>query len=443
MLGYFNRFASDDYGLISLLNEYSVWGAMVAMYRGWSAMWGTYLLLNPLMLLLIAAGNLVWYSVFIIALIAYTFYKLLQVVDRYFGLQLPSSIIFLYSFLLFASFYFLSLDTGESWFWIFCSVEYLAGFIVLCLGTVFVFQNSHNIFSYLLIAICFTHAGGCALPVWSIGLIFFFLFYFLLFKKNKYVLKNIFHEKYFMPATIAFTFLIVAVTITLLSPGTAQRQTMLPHPTLIKGIEMTCKAFGKAFLFKAPFKIVLFPLFAMPWFYLGYLLKQNTILRIDKNSVKKILVVSFFIFFCLTALAIFPAAYILSDIPGYRVWTQVYFYAAVLCALTGLVIGNTIEISPLKINRLVITTSVVLLVFITTVIITQYKTVCAYSMAIDKRVVYLKELNKQGNAKLIELKKLPNPGMLHSAEITEDTLHYDNQNLKKALGLNFNIKRGR
>ena len=107
MLGYFNRFASDDYGLISLLNEYGVWGGMVAMYHGWSAMWATYLLLNPFMLFLIFAGNLVWYSVFIILLVVYTFYKLLQFFNHQFNLRLPFSIIFFYSFLLFASFYFL------------------------------------------------------------------------------------------------------------------------------------------------------------------------------------------------------------------------------------------------------------------------------------------------------------------------------------------------
>ncbi len=61
-----------------------------------------------------------------------------------------------------------------------------------------------------------------------------------------------------------------------------------------------------------------------------------------------------------------------------------------------------------------------------------------YAKAYDQRMIYIKSNND--NIELLELAPLPPSGMLFSAELSNDTSHFSNQHLKKALNLKFNIK---
>ena len=69
----------------------------------------------------------------------------------------------------------------------------------------------------------------------------------------------------------------------------------------------------------------------------------------------------------------------------------------------------------------------------------QYNTTQAYAQQVDNRIYILKTLQKKGNQLATPLNALPTAGLLYSAEINTDTSYFSNKDLKKALGLKFNI----
>ena len=69
----------------------------------------------------------------------------------------------------------------------------------------------------------------------------------------------------------------------------------------------------------------------------------------------------------------------------------------------------------------------------------QYTTTNTYVKAYDERVKQLQDLQASRNKNTIQLKPLPSSGLLYWEELKEDTTFYVNQQLKKGLGLDYQI----
>jgi hypothetical protein len=73
--------------------------------------------------------------------------------------------------------------------------------------------------------------------------------------------------------------------------------------------------------------------------------------------------------------------------------------------------------------------------------ITQLFIVPGYAKACDNRINYLEEVRKNENLKVVYVESLPDPGYLYSAEISSDTGHFTNLELRLGLKLPFSVAR--
>jgi len=439
MLGSHNRFTSDDHGMIYLLNSFGITGGTKYLYLNWSTSWSIFILLLSIISWLYSGASFIWYTVLVLVLLGIACKKILSFAFSHWGIRLPGYLLINYSVLLCATFFFLSFDKGESWFWITCSVEYLLGFVILLLGISAVLSSSTTLFNYILIALFFTCVGGGVLPVVLVAYSSFFIYYAISLRKFGFKVKSS-QNKFAKKVHVAFLFFFISALFMLLGPGKTARMATLPEPSFITAFGMFAKGVGKAAIHELPYALPVFFLCIIPWILLGHHFKKTGITLLRKIDLKKSLFRVIIGFAGLILVTLFPAAYLLSDIPPYRVWTQVYFGMAVLCCFGGLVFGNLTSIRHSFINALFISSGLVSLVLICVICYHQFKVVSVYSKAVDTRLERLEALEKKKNNKLIVLKKLPPSGLLYSAEVSTDSLHFNNDNLRKGLGLHFRVK---
>lgn len=65
----------------------------------------------------------------------------------------------------------------------------------------------------------------------------------------------------------------------------------------------------------------------------------------------------------------------------------------------------------------------------------------AYARAFKERQSLLTMYKEEGRETVLVVKQLPDPGYLYSADITPDTTHMYNIQLKTGMGLSFNVAR--
>jgi hypothetical protein len=436
LLGYYNQFASDDYGLIYVKDTYGMWGGTKYMYFNWSTIWTNFLFAFPLIQFLQSTGSLFWYTLILISLLLFSVYKILSFIFSSFSVKANWFTRLNFTILFCATFFFLSFNKGESWFWITCSVEYLFSIVVLLLGVCTIISKSTSALNYFITALLFVYVGSCVLPLVLAVYVGFICYYCFMFSKNNRGVKKYLVKK----MSFAFMCFVISSVVMFFGPGKEKRMETLADPEISTGLLMGMKSIGKITLYDMPYVFPFFILFAILWGFLGNCLKNSGGQVLRRGSLKKFLFFTACSFTLLGLLTVFPASYILSDTPPYRALTQVYFGLAVICSTGGFVIGNHFIFSK-KFNAILfVSSSLLLIFFIGETGYSQFNITSKYSEALDKRIKLLNDLNCNGNKKLVVLEKLPPSGMLYSAEISTDSLHYNNVNLKKGLKLNFNVK---
>ncbi|HXB38896.1 MAG TPA: DUF6056 family protein [Bacteroidia bacterium] len=436
LLGYYNQFASDDYGLIYVKDTYGMWGGAKYMYFNWSTIWTNFLLAFPLIQFLQSTGSLFWYTLILISLLLFSVYKIVSFVFSSFDITTSTFTLLNFTVLFCATFFFLSFNKGESWFWITCSVEYLFSIVVLLLGICAILNKSVSILNYVIIALLFIFVGSCVLPLVLAAYVGFICYYCFIFSKNNWGVKKYLVKK----ISFAFVYFVISSVVMFFGPGKEKRMETLANPEISTGLLMGIKSIGKMALYDMPYVFPFFILFAILWGFLGNCLKNSGGQVLRRGGLKKVLFFAGCLFVLLGLVTVFPASYVLSDTPPYRALTQLYFGLTVICCAGGFVIGNHFNFSKKFSSILFIFSSFLLLFFIGKTVYQQFNIASKYSAAIDKRIELLNNLNCNGNKKLVVLEKLPPSGMLYSAEISTDSLHYNNVNLKKGLKLIFNVR---
>ncbi|MBN8703054.1 MAG: hypothetical protein J0M08_08310 [Bacteroidetes bacterium] len=414
VLGYFNRFASDDFTLLYLLNNYGVWDGMLAMYHNWSTYWAFYLIILPFVKLLIYVNNLLPYSILLVATTVITFYRLFIVLESELNFELSKAKKIHSAIFLTASFFWISLDKGQSWFWIFCSTEYTWSAIIVVLLFTFLIEAKNSAWRLAVIALLSIIIGGSAVPV--------FIFYcflmglLLLFYKNKISITKI---------GLSLVLFSISVAITILGEGSGKRQQMLPSPSIVIAVKMlTIHALQ---ITKAYWQIGIIGLFCtlIGWQSISPIKNNLTPVYFKSNYLFAFLLILIF-------LVTFPAAYLLSDVPPMRIWGCIYISLAISLVL--------FSISIKKQNKIVrLTAAIFFVLFVCYNIITQFVIVKKYSAAYDSRMNYI--LMESKNTKTLLLEPLPPAGMLYSAEINTDSTHFTNRQLKMTYQIDLNLKR--
>lgn len=421
-LGWYNRMAHDDYGVLMKVHEYGVLGSVGYWYQTWSGRWAANAIIAGLLSVFHNYGGLFLYSLatLIFCLVACRVF-IGSVWLRLRQTTLESPLAWGLGGLLSVSLFYLTFDIGETWFWVTASVMYLWTVLACLLGLGWVLSDKQAWWQWVGISLCFLFIGGS-----NEG----YALVLLVALPALLLVKRISKPK----LAIAFVALLVGFVILYLAPGNGVRKGYFPEVGLwqtLKVAGVSYKILVKEFIIpKLPYLL----LFSLPWAGLGF--------KSAKPSTGNFLRVAGVIVFAtsiLCFLAMLPTAYTLVSLGPKRYLMQVSFYLALGVAGMGLCMGYYLGQS--KIFPII--TPVSLLIIALTLLLTlinQYPIVKRYAAAEDTRITLLLEEKQKGRTEILALDPLPPSGLLKSNEIKEYPDHFSNQNLKAALGLNFEIR---
>ncbi len=437
-LNYYTRLASDDYFFIWDIQHHGMLKSAYLQYIQWS---GRFLstLSSGIFYKLFLFNNTYYFilslSIFILLIVG--FYKLISnlflwqnsTINKFQKILLAVSSV--------AMLFFLSINTGETWFW-FCSLSsYLWSIVAFVWGLSFLFSNKKNVLTYLGIISCFVYCGQTS-EVYSVvyGILFLVLFIFQLKKNNHYndFIKNSFNRKLItITCSLGISFFIV-----LIAPGNYSRATQFPTPTLINTIELIARMSFKLFFYFIPQKLIYVFIFSIPFLLVGKLLNNGEQINF-KPFFKKIQFATLLLF--ISIIIVFASIAILTSQSGeYRVWFIISFLLTIYFITLSFYAGYLGLISTKKIELLKKISLILGIIILMYDLITQFETTKKYASSYDERIIYLKKKNEEiKNDTLLILPPLHSSGMLFSSEISNDTSHFTNKELRLCFNLKYHI----
>lgn len=437
MLCYFNRLATDDYyfiwdvrhnGIIgNVKSQYMEWCgrfaatfAMDVFYKFFDIQYSDYMLFPLLSAILLSTGM----------------YFLLGNVSSKVSIKLTKSQKVLASSSFTALLFFLSVDIGESWFW-FCGLSsYLWSIIAFVWGCVFLSNTKHAFLSTLFAVLCFIYIGGSSEVYSVIYGLFFTTFLYINYRNAENIKLFISTNKKFLVVYFVFA---ISFIIFLIAPGNYLRDGLFPEHQFWYSFFITAKSFVKFGILYLPSKLPYILVFAVPFLFLENVFKLIDI-KLFHLSFKTFFIKSTILFIGVLFVFFLMVAYVMVETGPPRMWFLVSFMLSIYCCFICFYAGykdifKEKQLSFVKNGSVALGIGLMLFHFIY-----QYPIASNYAKATDSRNEYVIELNKTiKNDTLIYLEPLPAPGMLYSTEISTDTTHFTNRELRLGYELKFHV----
>lgn len=438
LLVWHNAYAADDLFFVWNVKTRGVIGSVVYMYNTWTPRSAEMLLYALLTKYFPERMALLIYGLIVFVLlinIGYLFIKHL-ISTHIFIQKIPNYVIFLFVTLFLASFFFFTFSIPETWFWLCSSAGYLLGLTASLYVIYFIASPAKSFITFSGLIVSSLYVAGSTESYF----IFFFVVLILLLLWNA----SQFHFKFSQikkslqvkKIIVVLVLLSAGMLYLITSKGLSFRSNLLTHASFMGTLIITCKSIVKMFIWYVPTKIGYLLLFSIPFLVLGVWLKQEY--NVQFNWTRKQFVYGVILFLFLQVIAIIPASYLLSDIGPLRSFTINAFLFTLFFNAFMMYVGNVhahnVQLLPLYISGVVVIVSL-----LTYTLINQVEVTGRYKQSIASRYKLLKYEEQQKRQKTLYLDALPSSGLLHSAEITTDSLDYRNQFLKKHLGLSFNI----
>ncbi len=428
-----SRLSADDFFFLKNLEVHGWWQSMVISWESWVTRWASVLWLNSIFSLFLLTGNFLFFHIITLLMLCFALYRLSAFSIDFFirnrkqtspGLStlsdLPRHSRFAVSLLI--SFFVLTADVGETFFWITSSSMYLWGFIAFCFLLAEVLRGQQSTSSIAVCVITAAFVGGSAEALAIPTLIV--LLMILAFQVSK---------KMFKPATaVSIAVLLISILISYSGEGRTIRQSALPDSSLIQSVLLTFRSFVQIELYFLTEKFFWIPLIFVSWMGFGASLTLNLNLNIKYFSW---LLVGFFL---LCFIFIFPTCYLLGEIPPLRAGIFIGFLNCCLLSFAGVITGAYIR-KPLIITIVSSLAVLVLVVMIGKIAMEQKKITTNYARSVDKRIQFLKSFIDDGENAAIVLERLPDSGLLLSSEISSDPSDFRNQHLKNYFGIENDI----
>ncbi len=438
ILSFNMRLATDDYFFIWDVKTHGIMQSVYLQYIQWCGRYFAVFLYDVVYWLF--DSHQIYYSVLVLFIFLFLIggiYRLLLSVINHFDFKMETTNRWFATLSFTALLFFLTISTGETWFW-FCSMSsYLWSVIVFIWGLSFLLHKKNNIITYSGIVLCFVYCGGAS-EVYSI--VYGFLLFILIiyqWKKKKNIpsfIKMVFNKKLVIGLlSLGFSFIIV-----LIAKGNYSRAVQFPNPTFMNTVSLTGRMLLKLFGWFLPQKVIYIFIFLVPFLLIGN----------SYNSGGRINVFLFFkkfkdtgIFLLLSVLMVFGSiAIIMSQSGEYRVWFIVSFLLAVYTVCIAFFAGKWGLFNEKQIRLLERISIPIGLIAMIITVYSQYQITEKYAASYDERVSNLVQLNtKLEKDTVIILKPLSPSGMLYSSEITNDTFHFSNRELRLGLNLKYHI----
>ena len=419
---YFNRYTGDDLLILSLLENNTANHISSLLYNTWCGRWFSIAVYTNL---LYYFGNLkhfllIFNSILITALIYAIFLNLKNLRNYNFHVYNNTQLISV-SIVFVTLFFYSTFSIGQSWFWYSVSGgAYFINIVFYLLANSIMFKTTKaKVIDYLLIIIFALYIGSAS----EIASILFLCVSFILlimFKENNQVKKT---NTLFIILTLASFF------FTINADGTTNRYVALNQSNLHLDLQ---KYLYLNFILSLKFiKIIPYALlYSLPFVYLG-INSTNSTKTLDKT---KQIIKTLFLFYLISIIYNSIIIYVMKDIGPDRVFLPINLMFAILVAITAFHVGKKSK-NIVKNNY----SQILALIVIIVLIVNTYKYYFIhknYAEKYDERIEYL----RKNNSKLISITPLPFSGYIYNAEITEDTLNFNNQCLKKYLKLKYSPK---
>ncbi len=437
MLCYFNRLATDDYFFIWDVRNHGIITGVSSQYMKWCGRFAATFFMD------------IFYKAFDVNYFYYSFSPFVSAILLFSGIYFLLSNLFsciaitltkqqkvVSSASFTALLFFLSIDIGESWFWFCAQSSYMWSIVAFIWGCVFLSNRRNAVLSTIAALFCFFYIGGSSEVYSVIFGIFFTAFIFRNYRKSENFNAFIFSNKKLL---IVFTAFAISFIIFLIAPGNYLRDGLFPEHKFWYSFFITTKSFVKFGIFYLPFKLPFIFIFATPFLLLGKThesIKIKTFCISFKSFFYKISVAFFTILFILFLIV----AYVMVETGPPRIWFLVSFLLSIYCCILFFYAGykgifNIVQIEVIK--NISVVLGIGLMLFF---IINQYSIASIYSKANDARITYITNLNKIiEKDTLIILEPLPPAGMLYSTEISNDTAHFTNRELRLGYDLKFHV----
>jgi hypothetical protein len=426
--GYLNRYATDDFEFLNKLRDYGFTGSVKFFYDTWSVRWASIGLMNAFFSLPDVFNPLLCYSLFILLFLLIAGKRLVEQVFQVKGTEA----VVLASYLLMGLFY-TCFNIGETFYWINSSVTYLVATACLAVMLSELFLPRIKWYSWLILFVSAAYMGGSYEPMSFVIMSISGIFIFAMFKTHgpmaaarPAVIKTI----------ILLSILMIAFAVSFSGEGHKIRSTFLPDTTILYRAWAFVKAMIKITILFGPWKLLLAMVFCMPFFVLASSGKIKLPVEISILKATGVLIILF-------ALSYFPIVFVMSEMGPERAWMQVTFYICLYAVFISVKLGEKFKnhyfTGPAGLRSFTLTLAVALLGFAAV----QLDRDVMYVKAYESRMTYLKALSESGQAlpEVVELKPLPEPGLLKSAEISEYPDGAFNHFLTDYFRLNTKVKR--
>lgn len=438
MLCFQSRLATDDYYFIADVRNVGINQSVYSQYMAWCGRFAACYLVD----FFYKAFDIrqTWYFIFPLSsflLLLMGIYSTFKALSFQFQWKVTTLSLLIFTCLFAALLFFLSVDIGETWIW-YCSLSsYLWSVIAFIWGLAFLFGNYNKRISLLLSAFCFLYVGGAS-EVYSVICGVLMLLYLSYQYKQAGSLKAFWAKP--LNRSFCFVYLLLGVSflIFLVAPGNYLRDELFPKHELIKTLFITSKSIVKFGILYLPIRLVYVLAFASPFLLLG---KEVRLHHAHFTlTMKAFFWKSTILFASLLLLFFLLVAYVMVETGPPRLWFMVAFLFAVYAASLCFYAGYTSFIVEPKIRLLQGASLLLITIVLFYNCLNQLVITTKYTKANDERIAYLLQLNKTiHNDTIVKLKPLPPAGMLYSSEISEDTSHFTNRELKMGLQLKFHV----
>lgn len=438
MLCFHSRLATDDYYTIWSVKTNGIVNNVRIIYSEWLGRFAA-VFINSIVFGIFKTNQQFY---FLLPLLSYTLLYISVVlifkeIKQKTGYEFTTRTFVIYSGVFTALFFFLAFNIGESWFW-YCSLSsYLLSIIFFLFGLFFILKNDKYVLSLIGTIICFIYVGGASEVYCFIYFIFLFIAIIYRIKKES-EFKEFFKNRLNKKLVIAILVLILTLSITLYSPGNFVKITFYPDFNLTTFLYFFLRMIAKLLFWFLPQKILYIFAFATPFIVLGHVAKNKSI-----NSQAQFL----FGFKFLTIILLVSICFVFAVIAGivkqsgeYRIWTIISFLLAVYFSYFFFRLGYKSWFNENTLSKIKYTSLLLSITILSYHLINQYTMTKEYAKAYDQRIDYLLSLNQSiTKDTLIGLRQLPPSGMLYSSEISVDTNHFTNKELRLGYDLNYYV----
>lgn len=414
---YFNRYAADDFYFISEIKNKSAVEIFNHLQFNWHGRFASNLLIVLLLPLTKFSYFLMAFNLGSCLLLYMAIARLTKNGTNFYAINLKNKRLF--AFLAMTVFFFLTLFPNDVWFWLTGSVVYLYSTIALFFLLSVFFKKEKNSGDYFLLVVSSIFISGSNEPMTLILLLFLAVF----------AVKQLLQFKIQLPYLLSAVLLFSGFCVIFFSSGTTLRDELTPSLPWTKVILFTAYATVKSLLFKLHYTFIPAILLAFPFYMLGTTAQFKSV---NFRPVRELLYSLFLI------VSIVIINHLIVVIPlGALSPDRATMVSSVLILLLLIrylfLLGSEINISEKLKKTILAINTIGVLVFV----VATFQIHNNYATAYDKRMDELAKMKASiTHQHPIYLKPLPHSGYLPSAEITTDTTHFLNEDLKRHFKLN-------